>query len=366
MKITNLKKGLLATAALGFFAAGAASAQVTPAGDTVSNTFTLNYEVDGGEQPEITNSGDPTTFVVDRLIDLTVANIGSPTPVATGQSNAVTTFTVTNDGNGIQDYVLDVVNGLGTEDFDPEDPAAPVVAEITYELSSNPGVIETYNAADLPQLGPDEFITVTVVQDIPTGEVDGNLGEIILLAETRTDAGDPLDPADADGNDLDTEENIFADAAGPDAGDNILDGQHSATGVYVINDADVTGVKTVSIIAEDGDATGFDCATDAALGANEYSLPGACIEYVITVTNSDTRDATAIAVVDNLPSELTFVAATSAGFAAATPGTLSTPTLGDDCDTDGCTISLTGATLPAPTGSATETIGTVTIRALLK
>ena len=98
----QLKKGLLGTVALGLLYSGTAAAQLTPADTPVQNTFTLNYAVNGADQPEIDNLADPTTFRVDRLIDLTVENIEGQTTVVPGETDADTIFTVTNDGNGDQ------------------------------------------------------------------------------------------------------------------------------------------------------------------------------------------------------------------------------------------------------------------------
>ena len=59
MKPTYFKKGLLATVALGLLTAGTASAQnnFTAAETNVDNTFTLDYAVNGADQPTITNDG---------------------------------------------------------------------------------------------------------------------------------------------------------------------------------------------------------------------------------------------------------------------------------------------------------------------
>jgi len=53
-----------------------------PAGETVSNTFTLNYEVNDTPQPPINNDDTPTEFAVDRLVNVTVSNPGDTFVVA--------------------------------------------------------------------------------------------------------------------------------------------------------------------------------------------------------------------------------------------------------------------------------------------
>ena len=105
-KLTNFKKGLLGTVAIAVLSTGTAFADGTAAGSLVSNIFTLDYDVNGAEQPQINNNSNPTDFLVDRLIDLTVTGTATPVSVAPGQENAITTFTLTNDGNGTQAYDL--------------------------------------------------------------------------------------------------------------------------------------------------------------------------------------------------------------------------------------------------------------------
>ena len=46
----------------------------TNAGVSVEGTFTLNYSVGGTSQPQIDNTASPTTFTVDRLVDLTAVS----------------------------------------------------------------------------------------------------------------------------------------------------------------------------------------------------------------------------------------------------------------------------------------------------
>lgn len=89
--------GLIAWVALALFGVTAAEAAGTSAGTTVANTFTLDYQVGGVSQTQITSSGSPTEFTVDRLVDLTVTSAGDTTvvPGATGQTLV---WSVRNDG----------------------------------------------------------------------------------------------------------------------------------------------------------------------------------------------------------------------------------------------------------------------------
>ena len=384
MKILNLKKGLFATVALSAFAVGTASAQAanfTPANTSVENTFTLNYDVNGAGQPVITNDGvggnvGPTTFLVDRLIDLTVTNTGGNTIVAPGQVNAVQTFTVTNDGNDDQAYTLDVLNTTisGTADeFNPANPATPAPAEITYQVNgAGPDITyDPANTATFPVLGPDDFITVSVQQDIPAGIVDADEGQIVLVADTLNDDATPLVLDTDNNNDLAAVENVLADDFGTTAaqngGDDVnADGAHSALGTYVVAETEVDGVKTVDVFSEDGS----NCSTPTATAATgvQYAIPGACVEYLITVTNSDEdRAATAINVQDILPAELEYQAAfvQPGGDFTGTPSVTAPATAGTDCAAGACVVGLTGVSLPAaPAGGTSE--GVLVIRATIK
>lgn len=379
-KLTKLKKGLLGTAAIAVLSSGTAMAQLTPADTPVQNTFTLNYAVNGADQPEIDNTGDPTTFRVDRLIDLTVENIEGQTTVASGEEDADTIFTVTNDGNGDQAYELTVQNTVGGDDFDPTGSTTLTYyisdGDNNFEPGGDDGAPFTYDPANPPVLGPDDEIIVVVERDIPTGETDGNTGDVILVANTL----DPTTPfaeteddsvtnQGATGNDLLVSENVLAD--GTSTGEEVAnDGAESAVGTYIIAEADVTGVKTVSIFSEDG--TGCDTIPGSP-EADPYSIPGACVEYRITVTNNDTRDATAIDVTDILPSDLVFIAAAIETGGDFTGGSFSTiPSLNTDCDDSAtaCTVTFDGATLPGDDGVVPDNNnspeGVVIIRALLK
>ena len=98
MTKSKLMKGLLGTTAMTVLSTGTAFAQnnFTAADTTVSNSFTLDYQVLGVDQPQIETNDDagdatdddaPTTFKVDRLVNVTVASSGDAT-VAPGQTDA--------------------------------------------------------------------------------------------------------------------------------------------------------------------------------------------------------------------------------------------------------------------------------------
>ena len=104
-----------------------AHAAGTASGTPISNSATLTYSIGGVGQPNITTAA--TTFLVDNKVNVTVAETGgslTTAGVVAGAVGVITTFTVTNTGNTVQDYVLAVNSAVpngqilfgGTDTFD--------------------------------------------------------------------------------------------------------------------------------------------------------------------------------------------------------------------------------------------------------
>jgi len=398
----NLLKGLMGATALTAFSAGTAFAQndFTTAGTTVSNTFTLNYEVNDTPQTQIDNVGSPTDFNVDRLVNVTVSSPGN-TFVVADQDDALLPFVVVNNGNDEHAYTLDFEQASGDQFDTTAATTAPDI--IFYDESadtSGDGVLsaaeraaatpQSYNttsgSVNIPVLDADERVFVFVRQNIPAGRVDTDQAGILLYASTQTITGgsgtsltftDTL--GDTDGNDANalTVENVLADEDGPAsaANDDAEDGAHSALGNYIVENPNVTATKEVFGIAAAADGT---CDAIPPAGSytkpalnTEYFTPNSCVEYVIEVNNSGTTDAANIDLTDILPANLTFREAQVRGSlvlpVTAPVGDLSTPGAGTVCDgtvTNACTVAMTNATL-ASGSVATPTIGYLVIRATI-
>ena len=378
--------------ALTAFSAGTAFAQndFTTAGTTVSNTFTLNYEVNDTPQEEINNEdpGDETVFNVDRLVNVTVTTLGD-TEVVADQDNALLPFVVVNNGNDEHAYVLSLEQVTdSTDDFDTS--AASTAPDIIYYTqaadTSGDGVLsaveraaatpEDYSATNVPVLDADERVFVFVRQNIaPAPLTDGDEGGVILIADTQSitsAAGAPVTyidtVADTDGNNSDTliVENVLADEPGDAAGDGVRDGSHSDRGNYIIENPNVTATKEVF-----GVASGAVNTCEAIPGTyakpvenTEYFTPGSCVEYVIEVTNAGSTDATDIELIDILPENLIFQEAVTRG--GLVPGTLSLPA-SSDCDgtASTCEVSLTNASIAAASGGV-DRVGFLVIRATIE
>lgn len=366
-KTKTLLKGLLGATALTAFTAGTAFAGGTAADTTVSNTFTLEYSVGGTTQPPITPPA-PTTFKVDRLVDLTVVSNGD-TNVAPGAQDQLLIFTLTNDGNDTHGYSLQAINDSAGGDFDATGLTITYYVDDgdgVYEPGGDDGAPQTYNGTSTSDVAPDAKLFVVISGDIPAGATDSQTSDITLIADTLVSggAGTPIGP-DGDGiNDINATENVLADDAGT-ANENANEGDHSATALYIVAAADISANKTVSVFSQDGAGCATIPGTPATPANEQYAVPGACVEYVITASNAGAATATAISIADTLATDLRFVSAQFSGFTGTPSFAPALPAANADCDATTCLVSMTAGELAGGT-PATPTTGTLTIRALVK
>ncbi len=302
-------------ALLAFGVARTAHAVGTPATTPVDNRATVEYAVGATTQPVIESApggntipgvgnGTDTSFVVDDRVDLTVAETsGGYTVVAAGGLSEVLVFTVTNTGNATHDFSLaaaDQVGGAdpfgGTDNFD----ALPAVG-IFVDANAN----GTYQAGTdvvtwVDELGDDDSATVFVVRNIPGGQANGDISAVRLTAQVAVagavgvQGGDILTDdaliADVPG----TVQIVFADGAG-DAPDVVRNGAFSDTDAYRVGAAQITVSKTSQVLSD-----------PINLAVNPKAIPGAVVEYTITVTNAVAASATAtnVQVTDSLAAEI--------------------------------------------------------------
>ncbi len=369
MKLSSYLTRLGVAALAGMAIAASAQAQTkTTAGTTVNNTFTLNYSVGGFSQPQIDNTASPTAFTVDRLVDLSVTSLDPSITAAPNSTGNQVRYRITNLGNDRAAYSLAVANGATTY--------TPSGVTISYFIDlNNNGVLDsgetlmTYTSGsatvDLP---PDANMVVVVTSNVPAGAADGSFANLVLTADTLFPATS-LDVTctaatcppgtqivgDSNGNSLTgAAENVLADGAG--VTDAANQGDFSANSLITVVAPTLAATKTVTVFST---APG----TDAACGAltspqsgNHYPTPGACVQYVISVTNTGSGTAGNINVADRLPAEVRFIKAelatsTGTGFiddpnvTGAGP-VLAAPPAAENCNgTTNCLVNLTDAAL---------------------
>ena len=306
-----------------------AQAEGTLQGTNVANTASIGYTVGGVAQPAI--SSNTVNFVVDRRINLTVAEVGgTATSVIPGSIDRVTTFTVTNTTNGVEDFRLLASNDAvgagtafnGTDNFDGSN--LRVFVDVNGNGTYDPAVD---TATFIDELGPDQTRTVFVLFDIPVSQVNGDVAGVTLRAFAADSGGVGALGADATqttaGDTATVVDTVFGDTAGAPntTGDLARDGSHSDDDQYNVVTAALTVIKSQAVISDP-----FNGAV------NPKAIPGAVIEYCVDINNTGATQADAIVLTDAIPTNTTYLAGSiRVGVTGAgTSCTSGTGTLEDD------------------------------------
>ena len=288
MRGTKRLLGAVSTFALVTAVSTPAMAEGTGAGETITNTVTVDFTVGGVPQTQISASD---TFTVDRKINVTVAAVGGSPSVSANQEDVVRQFTVTNTSNDTVGFALTAFQGAAP-DFSLDN-------IIIFDDLDGDGV---YDAGEeitfIDALAPDQTRNVWVVMDVDPAATNAETAEIFLLANAHeagsgTIGAEIVATSGANTAGIDT---VLADAAGAAAGDAQYQGDHSASHTLTVNAADLSVVKSSRVIWDP---------------VNEFTdpknIPGARVEYCIVVTNAaGASTATVVEVADTLPLETTF------------------------------------------------------------
>ncbi|WP_188236400.1 DUF11 domain-containing protein [Sphingopyxis sp. LK2115] len=332
-KLNNV--GFIGLAAISSLAATPALAAGTTAGTTITNTATVDYQVGGVAQGQQSASNN---FTVDRKINLLVEEVGTVTTnVVPGQTNAVTTFQLTNSSNEVLDFALvasQIVGGTaahgGTDSFNATNVRI-------YRDNTSSGSIGSWDAGDtlvsgyIDELVVDTAIRLFVVADIPAGLANNAVAGVTLRATAReggTSGSQGAAITETTGANTAGKDTVFADVAGV-TGDAARDGSHSDDDDYTVQTATLTVTKTSRVISDPFNNT-----------TNPKLIPGAVVEYCIAVANSGSADATSVVINDPVPGQLTFNAGTILLNGTVTAGT---------CNADGTA----GGSYSAPNVSGT-------------
>ncbi|MEL7446049.1 MAG: hypothetical protein AAGK02_09575 [Pseudomonadota bacterium] len=278
-----------ATSSIALVVAGTvpAMAEGTSAGDPITNNVTVSYQVGGVDQ---TDETDSDSFAVDRKVNVVVEEDGDDTTsVAPGEEQAVLTFDVTNSSNDIVDLDLsadDVSGDLTNIQFYEDD------GDGVFDASTD--TLVTF----LDEMGEDETRKVFVVADIPTDAANGATYDVVLTADahaggTASSLGAELTNSATDSVDRNVVDTVLADGAGDT--DNAEEGDFSDTDTYVVSAASVAVSKISTVVSDPINGT-----------TDPKAIPGAVIEYCITVSNASGATATGINVNDVLPADVTF------------------------------------------------------------
>ncbi|MGB7405125.1 MAG: hypothetical protein WA906_05505 [Pacificimonas sp.] len=266
----------------------------TDANTTVTNNFSVTYEVGSSGQQTVTTSiadGNAATFVVDRKVDLTVVEAGGgagtdKTLTGPGATDVVTSFNVTNKTNDTLDFRLVASNQATGDDGQMSNPEIWIDSDNDGNFDPTLDTQQSY----IDNLAEDVTQLVFIVADDAGTLTDGQEANVILQAiasNDGTNAGDDLSN-DTGANNLAAVDNVFADPGN--------DGRESDFDTYRFADAALALDKKQTLLWD-----------PISLASNPKAIPGAVVEYCLEVINSGGADATSVSFTDNLPTGVSFL-----------------------------------------------------------
>lgn len=350
--MTSKLKLLVASSVVTLSMIGATSAFAagTTQGTGIVNNVNVNYQVGGVAQTQQTATD---TFVVDRKIIFTLSEKAptGTTTVTPGQTARQTTFILANTSNDTLDFTItpsQIIGGTaahgGTDAFN--------VTTLLVCLDANADAI--CDAAATATLTIDNLIadtntTILIVGDIPLSATNGQVAGVTLSAAALNSNGTAITAAtDATANGAGTVETIFADAvkSGNGGTSAARDGIDVATDDYTVSSAVLSVFKTSSVIS------------DGVSGGNFKSVPGAVVEYCISVANAaGGATATNVTIADLVPTNTTYVASS-----IRVNGTVTSPGAGQTCSagtavTDA--VDVDGGSFGTPANTVAGTLANV-------
>jgi hypothetical protein len=317
MKRSTQLVGAASAFALASAPAIAVAAPVGAAANSdISNQVTVTYQVGGVAQTPITSAAD--VFKVDRKIDLVVTTQDTSAVIVTpGQTNAVTTFSITNNSNATIDFLLAATQQSGgTAKFSGNDTTDVSNVRVYVETNGTAGwQAGDTQATSLAAVASGDAVTVYVVSDVPLAMAQAAQATVIMTATAasgvtattgyagtggsaiaQTPAGTP--------NGKNTMETVFADAqAEAQTSDGLRDGRHAARSDYRVDTAQLTVAKYSRVVSDPHSGA-----------ASPRAIPGAVVEYCIVVQNTSTTvGATSVSVSDTVNADLVSVTAPTIG-----------------------------------------------------
>lgn len=320
-----------------------AMAVITPACTSVVNNATLKYKVATIPQTDKTGTA---TFVVGNKVIVVVEKVGTAQVVVSPNSNKadllatdkVLEYTVTNNGNARQDYVLSVTAGTSNVTIDPWevavkdnfdltgveirvetanagfDPTDDVVLTTPFKISNlDPGASKTIYVSPS---GSDPNVIATQANDsravyiLEAVSYKGNGG--VIEANTTTATG-TLSVTKTDNTTCNAEIQLAETThTSNKSGETANNGSDSARHTFKVAAANLTVTKAATTIWD-----------PINLNSSPKPIPGALVQYVITITNgTGAPSATLTSITDTLIGVITHDPELKAASTATTYATL--------------------------------------------
>ena len=327
----------------------------TTAGTNVDNLATVTYDValvlqevvesapGAGNAVPGAGNGAVTTFVVDNRVDFSLTQVGAAhTTVTPGQTDAFVEFLLSNDGNSAQDFNMSVLQ-LGSGDgavnllVDTDDD----MANLRIRVGNGGGVPVLADLAYGDEIAENAAVTVYVFgdADVILGLVNGDVANLELTA-TVAAAGAALSL----GGDL-TDDILNPDTAGLEVvfaeGGALGDGIESDRDGFQVTSAGLTVSKVATVFSDPFNGT-----------TNPKAIPGAVVEYVITVANGGAVNADDVSIADAIDTDVVFDATFNGGSGldivngVAPIACIADGNAGDGCTLIGQDLTVGNASLP--------------------
>lgn len=282
----------------------AAIAQGVTAGTIVNNLATVTYETDGIPQAPIESSptgnnqaglgsGNATNFVVDRKIDLVLTG-NTNANVNPGDSQVEVTFSLTNEGNAVQDFNLLIDNTLTSDNFD--------VNNCNVEVTGVTGT--PYTGVTLPTSGniklkPDQLASISVRCDVPNDNLGlpitaGQTSLIALIATSEFNEDGSATVETASNDTASTIDTVFTDDSGLD--DSNRDAMHSARRTFTAS----SSTAPPSISMNKSILSVID-----SVGGNS-AVSGSEVTYLIQINSSGIGSIDNLVITDPTPADMTY------------------------------------------------------------
>lgn len=256
------------------YTAQVVSAKGTAPGTTLTYSAELSYTVNGQIGEPLKTS---VAVKVSELIDVSTAwQDATAVKVTPGQSNGVTTFKVTNTGNGKEAFTLTVDTAITEDNFDPAFVSIYLDADNNGIFESNKDSLYVAGTND-PDIPADDYRIIFVLCNIPaSGLADGDIGFVKLAAASNTGTG-------AAGTVYNGQGDGGADAVIGNTGGSAFD-----TGRYQAEVATVILEKSVTIVG------------------SGKPVAGSTLRYTITATATGNGTASNIVITDQIPANTTY------------------------------------------------------------
>lgn len=261
----------------------------TSAGTSISNQASVTYDVGGGT---VTANSNTVNITVQELINVVISSQNTDSvSVSSPDTDVALKFQISNTGNGDEAFIIQQKN-LSDDDFD--------VTLSTIYLDDGDGIYDPSKDVaydNSTSIASGESITIWVTSDIPDSLGNNQTADIQVSALSKTfndDSPSQTNPQPGD---------IVTGGGDADGDGNNTDAVYGRSGAAIWSATFLVSAIEVSIVKAIGDINDN-------LGLNNTNvsgkpIPGAEVEYSLTVTVTGSGDATNVTVTDPLPDELT-------------------------------------------------------------